>query len=81
MLKGKKVILAVSGSISAYKSAYIIRLLIKSEALVKVIMTDASEHFITPLTLSTLSKNPVLKDFVSNEESGTWNNHAMRCRY
>lgn len=76
MLKGKKVILAVSGSISAYKSAFIIRLLIKSEALVKVIMTDASEHFITPLTLSTLSKNPVLKDFVSDNESGTWNNHV-----
>jgi phosphopantothenoylcysteine decarboxylase / phosphopantothenate---cysteine ligase len=76
VLKGKKVILAVSGSISAYKSAFIIRLLIKSEALVKVIMTDASEHFITPLTLSTLSKNPVLKDFVSDNESGIWNNHV-----
>ncbi len=76
MLKGKKVILAVSGSISAYKAAYIIRLLIKSEALVKVIMTDASEHFITPLTLSTLSKNPVLKDFTSDHESGVWNNHV-----
>lgn len=76
MLKGKKVILAVSGSISAYKAAFIIRLLIKSEALVKVIMTDASEHFITPLTLSTLSKNPVVKDFMSDQDSGVWNNHV-----
>ena len=76
MLNGKKIILAVSGSIAAYKSALIIRLLIKAGASVKVIMTEASEHFITPLTLSTLSKNPVLKDFTKDDDSGEWNNHV-----
>jgi phosphopantothenoylcysteine decarboxylase / phosphopantothenate---cysteine ligase len=76
VLKGKNIILAVSGSISAYKAAYIIRLLIQSEASVKVIMTDASEHFITPLTLSTLAKHPVYKDFTKNENTGEWNNHV-----
>jgi phosphopantothenoylcysteine decarboxylase/phosphopantothenate--cysteine ligase len=76
MLNGKKIILAVSGSIAAYKSALIIRLLIKAGASVKVIMTEASEDFITPLTLSTLSKNPVLKDFTKDADSGEWNNHV-----
>jgi len=76
MLNGKKIILAVSGSIAAYKSALIIRLLVKAGASVKVIMTEASEHFITPLTLSTLSKNPVLKDFTKDDDSGEWNNHV-----
>ncbi|MDC0338068.1 bifunctional phosphopantothenoylcysteine decarboxylase/phosphopantothenate--cysteine ligase CoaBC, partial [Flavobacteriales bacterium] len=76
MLNGKKIILAVSGSIAAYKSALITRLLIKAGASVKVIMTGASEGFITPLTLSTLSKNPVLKDFTKDEDSGEWNNHV-----
>jgi phosphopantothenoylcysteine decarboxylase / phosphopantothenate---cysteine ligase len=76
VLKGKNVILAVSGSISAYKAAYIIRLLIQSEASVRVIMTDASEHFITPLTLSTLAKSPVYKDFTKDDNTGEWNNHV-----
>ena len=76
MLNGKKIILAVSGSIAAYKSALIIRLLIKAGASVKVIMTEASQDFITPLTLSTLSKNPVLKDFIKDDDSGEWNNHV-----
>lgn len=76
MLNGKKIILAVSGSIAAYKSALIIRLLIKAGASVKVIMTEAAEQFITPLTLSTLSKNPVLKDFTKDADSGEWNNHV-----
>lgn len=76
MLNGKKIILAVSGSIAAYKSALIIRLLIKAGASVKVIMTEASEDFITPLTLATLSKNPVLKDFTKDDDSGEWNNHV-----
>ena len=76
MLNGKKIILAVSGSIAAYKSALIIRLLIKAGASVKVIMTEASEDFITPLTLATLSKNPVLKDFTKDNDSGEWNNHV-----
>ena len=76
MLNGKKIILAVSGSIAAYKSALIIRLLIKAGASVKVIMTESSEDFITPLTLATLSKNPVLKDFTKDNDSGEWNNHV-----
>lgn len=76
MLKGKKIILAVSGSIAAYKATYIIRDLIKLGASVKVIMTEASCSFITPLTLSTLSKNPVLIDFTKDGKSGEWNNHV-----
>ncbi|MCW3101942.1 MAG: phosphopantothenoylcysteine decarboxylase/phosphopantothenate--cysteine ligase [Bacteroidetes bacterium] len=75
MLKNKKVIVGVSGSIAAYKSALLIRLLIKAGANVQVIMTEAATGFITPLTLSTLSKNPVLIDFTKNKE-GEWNNHV-----
>ena len=76
MLKGKKVVVAVTGSIAAYKSALIVRLLIKSGAEVKVVMTNSSHDFITPLTLSTLSKNPVYSEFTSSKEAGTWNNHV-----
>ena len=76
MLKGKKIILAVTGSIAAYKATYIVRELIKSGASVRVIMTEASCRFITPLTLSTLSKNPVLIDFTKDSETGEWNNHV-----
>lgn len=75
MLDGKKIILGVCGSIAAYKSALIVRLLIKAGAEVRVIMTDASATFITPLTLATLSKNPVLTRFEKNE-TGEWNNHV-----
>lgn len=75
MLQGKKIIVGVTGGIAAYKAAILIRLLIKSGALVKVIMTKSSHQFITPLTLSTLSRNPVLTEFVKNE-SGEWNNHV-----
>lgn len=73
ILKNKKIILAVSGSIAAYKSAFLTRLLIKNGAEVKVIMTQAAADFIAPLTLSTLSKNPVISS-VSSEEG--WNNHV-----
>jgi len=75
MLQGKKIILAVSGSIAAYKSALLVRLLVKQQAEVKVIMTEQAQTFITPLTLATLSKNPVLSDFVK-DKTGTWNNHV-----
>ena len=75
MLRGKKIILGVCGSIAAYKSALIVRLLIKEGAEVRVIMTDAALDFITPLTLSTLSKNPVYRKF-SNSETGEWHNHV-----
>ena len=75
MLQGKKIIVGVTGGIAAYKAAILIRLLIKSGALVKVIMTKSAHQFITPLTLSTLSRNQVLTEFVKNE-SGEWNNHV-----
>jgi len=75
MLQGKKIILGVTGSIAAYKAAVLTRLLVKAGAEVKVIMTSASKDFITPLTLSTLSKNPVLSEFIK-DESGQWNNHV-----
>jgi phosphopantothenoylcysteine decarboxylase / phosphopantothenate---cysteine ligase len=75
MLKGKKILIGVTGSIAAYKAAILIRLLIKKEAEVKVLMTDIAKEFITPLTLATLSRNPVLIDFF-NPENGDWNNHV-----
>lgn len=74
-LKGKKILLGVSGSIAAYKSALLVRLLVKAGAEVRVVMTPAATEFITPLTLSTLSKNPVLTSFTKNE-TGEWNNHV-----
>ncbi|MEQ8425469.1 MAG: flavoprotein, partial [Cyclobacteriaceae bacterium] len=74
-MEGKKIILGVSGSIAAYKSAILTRLLVKAGAEVKVVMTKSSRDFITPLTLSTLSKNPVLSEFVK-DETGEWNNHV-----
>jgi phosphopantothenoylcysteine decarboxylase / phosphopantothenate---cysteine ligase len=76
MLKGKNVLLAVTGSIAAYKSALIVRLLVKQGANVKVVMTKSAIDFITPLTLSTLSKNPVFSEFTSSKDAGTWNNHV-----
>ncbi len=75
MLTGKKILVGVTGSIAAYKTAFLIRELIKLEAEVKVIMTPASTDFISPLTLSTLSKKPVAIKFVKNE-FGEWENHV-----
>lgn len=75
MLKGKKILVGVTGSIAAYKAAIFVRLLVKEGAEVKVIMTEASKEFISPLTLSTLSKNPALSDFTTGN-SGEWNNHV-----
>jgi phosphopantothenoylcysteine decarboxylase/phosphopantothenate--cysteine ligase len=75
VLKDKKIILGVCGSIAAYKIAVLTRLLVKSGAQVKVIMTASARDFITPLTLSTLSRNPVLTDF-SEDRTGQWNNHV-----
>tara|TARA_R110001592_G_scaffold178278_1_gene418971 strand:- start:1418 stop:2626 length:1209 start_codon:yes stop_codon:yes gene_type:complete len=77
ILSGKKVLLAISAGIAAYKTASLVRLFIKSGAEVKVIMTPASKDFITPLTLSTLSKNPVSSTFYDKEdENEIWNNHV-----
>jgi phosphopantothenoylcysteine decarboxylase / phosphopantothenate---cysteine ligase len=75
MLQGKKIIVGVTGGIAAYKAAILIRLLIKDGAEVKVIMTKSAHQFITPLTLATLSKNPVLTEFIK-DASGQWNNHV-----
>ena len=76
MLSGKNVLLAITGSIAAYKSAYLVRELIKRGAKVKVIITEAALKFVTTVTLSTLSKNPVYKDFLKNTDTGEWNNHV-----
>ena len=78
MFKGKKILLAVTGSIAAYKTPLIVRLLVKEGAEVKVIMTPAARDFITPLTLSTVSKNPVISELFSE---GSWSNHVMLGRW
>lgn len=75
MLKGKKIVLGVTGSIAAYKSAHLVRLLVKKGASVQVIMTPDAAAFTTPVTLSTLSKNPVHSEFVLNKQ-GQWTNHV-----
>ncbi|WMJ71614.1 bifunctional phosphopantothenoylcysteine decarboxylase/phosphopantothenate--cysteine ligase CoaBC [Cytophagaceae bacterium ABcell3] len=75
MLTGKKILIGVCGSIAAYKSAHLIRLFIKEGAEVRVVMTASASSFITPLTLSTLSKHQVYTDF-ENGSSGVWNNHV-----
>jgi len=77
VLKGKKILLGVTAGIAAYKTAHLVRLFIKSGAEVQVIMTPASKDFVTPLTLSTLSKNPVHSAFFEKEdENELWNNHV-----
>ncbi len=75
MLDGKNIVLGVCGSIAAYKSATLIRLLVKAGANVQVVMTPDAINFITPLTLSTLSKKPVLADYFK-PKTGEWNNHV-----
>ena len=75
MLAGKKILVAVCGSIAAYKAAFFIRLLVKNGAEVKVLMSESAKDFISPLTLSTLSKNPVHSTFIKNE-AGQWTNHV-----
>ena len=75
MLEGKNIVLGICGSIAAYKSATLVRLLIKAGANIQVVMTPEATDFITPLTLSTLSKNPVLVDYFT-PETGEWNNHV-----
>jgi phosphopantothenoylcysteine decarboxylase/phosphopantothenate--cysteine ligase len=77
MLEGKKILLGISASIAAYKSAFLVREFIKKGAEVRVIMTPASKDFVTPLTLSTLSKHPVHSEFYAKEsENELWNNHV-----
>jgi phosphopantothenoylcysteine decarboxylase/phosphopantothenate--cysteine ligase len=75
MLKGKKVILGVTGSIAAYKAAYLLRLLVTEGADVQVIITPSGKEFITTVTLSALSGKPVLSEFFENAD-GTWHSHV-----
>jgi len=75
MVKGKHILIGVTGGIAAYKTATIIRLLVKEGAEVKVIMTSHAKEFITPLTLATVSRNPVLNEFF-DPENGNWNSHV-----
>lgn len=78
MFQDKKILLAITGSIAAYKSILLTRLLVKAGAEVKVVMTPAARDFVSPLTLSTLSKNPVVIDLASNE---SWSNHVQLGRW
>ncbi|MCD8042106.1 MAG: bifunctional phosphopantothenoylcysteine decarboxylase/phosphopantothenate--cysteine ligase CoaBC [Tannerellaceae bacterium] len=75
MLAGKKIILGITGSIAAYKAAYLIRGLVKRGAEVQVVITPAGKEFITPITLSALSSNPVISEFFSNRD-GSWHSHV-----
>jgi len=74
VLEGKKIVLGVSGSIAAYKAVFLLRLMIKEGAVVRVVMTPSATDFIAPLTFSTLSNNPVLIEFSTPD--GSWNNHV-----
>lgn len=74
-MRGKKILLGITGSIAAYKTAILVRLLVKAGADVKVVMTPAARDFITPLTLSTLSKHPVYSEY-ADKETGEWSNHV-----
>lgn len=75
MLKGKKIVLGITGSIAAYKACLIIRLLVKAGAEVQVVITPAGKEFITPITLSALTQKPVISDFFSQRD-GTWHSHV-----
>ena len=77
MLGGKNILLGITGGIAAYKTTFLVRLLIKAGANVKVILTESASSFVSPLTLATLSKNPVLSSFVHEDgKSVSWNNHV-----
>lgn len=74
-LKGKKIVLCITGSIAAYKAVYLLRGLVREGAEVQVLMTEAAKEFVAPLTFSSLSGKPVLTDFFS-KDSGSWNSHV-----
>ena len=76
ILRDKNVLIGITGSIAAYKAAFLVRLLRKAGAEVKVVMSPGSEEFITPLTLATLAKNPVHSDFTEDKHTGEWTNHV-----
>ena len=75
MLKGKKIVLGITGSIAAYKSCLIIRELIKQEAEVQVVITPSGKEFITPITLSALTHKPIISEFFAQRD-GTWHSHV-----
>ena len=75
MLKGKRIVLGITGSIAAYKSCLIIRQLVKQGAEVQVVITPSGKEFITPITLSALTQKPVISDFFSQRD-GTWHSHV-----
>ena len=77
MLNGKNILLGITGGIAAYKTTFLVRLLIKAGANVKIVLTESASSFVSPLTLATLSKNPVVTNFVKTESNTTdWNNHV-----
>jgi phosphopantothenoylcysteine decarboxylase/phosphopantothenate--cysteine ligase len=77
MLGGKNILLGITGGIAAYKTTFLVRLFIKAGANVKIVLTESASSFVSPLTLATLSKHPVVSDFVKSEEHTTdWNNHV-----
>ncbi len=77
MLSGKNILLGITGGIAAYKTTFLVRLLIKAGANVKIVLTESASSFVSPLTLATLSKNPVLSSFVQKDANSTdWNNHV-----
>lgn len=76
MIRGKKILLGITGSIAAYKSIFLVRELIKAGAEVQVICAPSALEFVTPITLSTLSKRPMLSEFVTNSKTGEWANHV-----
>ncbi|WP_339627460.1 bifunctional phosphopantothenoylcysteine decarboxylase/phosphopantothenate--cysteine ligase CoaBC [uncultured Maribacter sp.] len=77
MLNGKNILLGITGGIAAYKTTFLVRLFIKAGANVKVILTDSASSFVSPLTLATLAKNPVVMDFIKSEANTIdWNNHV-----
>jgi len=77
MLSGKNILLGITGGIAAYKTTFLVRLLIKAGANVKIILTDSASSFVSPLTLATLAKNPVISNFEKNEDNAvSWNNHV-----
>ena len=77
MLSGKNILLGITGGIAAYKTTFLVRLLIKAGANVKIVLTESASSFVSPLTLATLSKSPVLSSFVQKDADSTdWNNHV-----
>ena len=77
MLSGKNILLGITGGIAAYKTTFLVRLLIKAGAEVKIVLTESASSFVSPLTLATLSKNPVLSNFIQEDENSVdWNNHV-----